>query len=73
MTWFMWFLRASTMENSNFEYLNGSHMDTSLIYHFLIIVPNRYSTTPMEYFLKSFKMGLINNSTFLKLCKKRKS
>jgi hypothetical protein len=31
-------------------------MDTSLIYHFLIIVPNRYSTTPMEYFLKSFKI-----------------
>jgi len=36
------------METLTFEVLNGSHIDTSLVNYFLIIVPNRYSTTPME-------------------------
>jgi hypothetical protein len=58
-------------------------MDTSLIYYFLIIVSNRYSTPPMEHFLKSFKMGpsitthhynnLLFNYLFynINLCKRR--
>jgi hypothetical protein len=41
-------LRASTMKTYIFEVLNGSHIDTSLFNNFLIIVPNRYSTTPIE-------------------------
>jgi hypothetical protein len=36
------------METLNFEVLNESHIDTSLFYYFLIIIPNMYSTTTME-------------------------
>jgi len=39
---------ASTMETLNFEVINGSHMDISLFNNFLIILHNRYSTTPIE-------------------------
>jgi hypothetical protein len=48
-------LRASTMELSIFEYLNGSHMYTSFIYNFLIIVPNKYSIPPTQHPLKNSK------------------
>ena len=45
---YMNMLRASIIETLNLEILNGSHMDTSLFYNFLIIVRNRYSITPIE-------------------------
>jgi len=36
------------METLTCKVLNESHNDTSLFYYFLIIVPNRYSITPMD-------------------------
>jgi hypothetical protein len=50
------------METLNFEVLNGSHMYTSFFYNFLIIVLNKYSTTPMETLLPKVWMSLTNNS-----------
>ena len=41
--------RASTMETPIFGYLNGSHVYTSLIYNFLIEVPNKHSISPTQY------------------------
>jgi len=48
-------IRPFTMETLIFGVLNGSHIDTSLFYYFLIIIPNRYSTTPMEIIYKRSK------------------
>jgi len=48
-------LRASTMETSIFWYLNGSHTYTSLIYKFLIVVPNKHSIPPIQISHKVLK------------------
>ena len=56
-------LRASTIETFTFEVLNGSHMNTSF---FLIIIPNRYSTTPMEIFYQKVQMSPTNNYLLIK-------
>jgi hypothetical protein len=48
-------LRVSIKELLIFEYLIGFHVYISIIYNFLIIVPNKHSISPTQHFLKSFK------------------
>jgi len=43
------------METSIFKYLNGSHVYTSLIYNFLIVVPNKHSILSTQISLKFLK------------------
>jgi len=54
-------IRASTMETSIFGYLNGSHTYTSLIYDFLIVVPNKHSIPPTQISCKALKWDPLIN------------
>jgi hypothetical protein len=58
-------LRASAMERRTFGYLIGSHVYTSFIYNFLIIVTIKHSILPTQQLFKKFLLGPTNNSTSL--------
>ena len=49
------------METPIFGYLNGSHVYTSLIYNFLIVVPNKHSIPPTQTSHKILKWDLLIN------------
>ena len=53
-------LRAFTIETSIFGYLNVSHVYTSFIYNFFIVIPNKHSFPPTLHPTQISKMGPTN-------------
>ena len=47
-------LRSYIMETSIFWYLNGSHVYTSFIYNFIIVVPNKHPFPSTQHLTQIF-------------------